>query len=816
MKKTEKYLLLALLFALSVSVAACIFSFKNETPQVSATEYRFGSGYLLIGEKDPTDTYDRLIFEYKFDSGYDDKVLVVNMANGWSGAYAAHSMKFGPSGYISGPSVVTCESAEDGYIKVTITDDPAKRSSSAINIPVNDLFVYSTSYTTAVGTIRNVQLLKTTVTVSGGDFAAGTPYTDETTPRPYIRINQPVTVVADDPEDGYYFLNWTVGGEVVSSDESYTFTVTGDTALVANYRAYDGTKYADGASYDIKPTAEKNYDYIEFDYKVVSGTVGFAILPSGTDKWSKFYGYFSLTTTGLSSAYSGLTAELGDDKYYHLTIDIASITHYTTELPDAITQNISEIFIKDGNSTGDVYIKNLEFGYYETPMIEGASVRLKEPYGIRFRANVPAKIIGDSGSRVYRTFGMLILPYDYIEDIAGFNASGDIEQQLIDNGKKYKKYSCTPVLENGEYYIQASLTNIKAGNLARNFIGIAFYEKGNTKVYNYNPACKRTIKNVAKAAVNADVTSNGDKKEFLVDTASEYVYDGSDTLSIITDRPAVVGEDVIEFYYKRNTAGSMSFAVIDDNFANGMSNFYGYFSIADGNLQEYSGVQVTPVKDSWEYSSDSTFAIKNGASMWYRVVVDPSVMDKTSGTYATVKGLTSFNKLYFRMSNQAEGLTFEVSCVRVRKKTVEDGAIYLRGKNINPQNLVNKIPPVTLTSASTLTYYFKQLSSKGRYDNIDHMRVYFNRGSNSNYLVFDVLTGSTAAKTDGTANKAYEQSVGYVDHTTFAYVTDENDPYYGWFKVTTDLNSIAHEGNLTNLYSWYTKGEYLIGGFSAS
>ena len=46
--------------------------------------------------------------------------------------------------------------------------------------------------------------------------------------------NQTITVLAE-PNDGYLFLNWTVNGQVVSTDNPYTFVVNEDTELVANF-----------------------------------------------------------------------------------------------------------------------------------------------------------------------------------------------------------------------------------------------------------------------------------------------------------------------------------------------------------------------------------------------------------------------------------------------------------------------------------------------------------------------------------------------------------------------------------------------------
>ena len=45
------------------------------------------------------------------------------------------------------------------------------------------------------------------------------------------------------PAEGYQFVNWTVGEEVVSTENPYSFTVTADVALVANFELIPPTKY---------------------------------------------------------------------------------------------------------------------------------------------------------------------------------------------------------------------------------------------------------------------------------------------------------------------------------------------------------------------------------------------------------------------------------------------------------------------------------------------------------------------------------------------------------------------------------------------
>ncbi len=50
------------------------------------------------------------------------------------------------------------------------------------------------------------------------------------------------------PNEYYVFVNWTKGGDVVSTEMSYTFNVTGDGTYVANFTAMEGTHVGSGAT----------------------------------------------------------------------------------------------------------------------------------------------------------------------------------------------------------------------------------------------------------------------------------------------------------------------------------------------------------------------------------------------------------------------------------------------------------------------------------------------------------------------------------------------------------------------------------------
>ena len=71
--------------------------------------------------------------------------------------------------------------------------------------------------------------------------------------------NASCTVTAT-PADGYVFANWTVNGNVVSTDAEYTFNVTSDMDLVANFT--EGIMIGDGgiATHDVLPS----YNYYNY------------------------------------------------------------------------------------------------------------------------------------------------------------------------------------------------------------------------------------------------------------------------------------------------------------------------------------------------------------------------------------------------------------------------------------------------------------------------------------------------------------------------------------------------------------------------
>ena len=277
------------------------------------------------------------------------------------------------------------------------------------------------------------------------------------------------TVTANTPATGYYFLYWKDGdNEIVSRDASYTFTVTKDVELTAHYRAYDGTKYDGSTQLRLNTPADKAYSAVSFEFKFSTSVseIRFKITGGGVE--DTYYGDYFLGANGIAA--TGMTTTTLSDGYMRVSIIFASLTSHTETLPDPV-KNIK--FEKSGNT---VYFRNVIWEEsLSFSMQNGASVRTNTPNGIKFMAKIPVSLYDSDAD-----YGMVILPYDLIEDIDGFDFDGDIIEQLDEAEVRYRIFSCTPVQRAGVgYIIQASIINIKESNLERGFFGIGFkYKNG--------------------------------------------------------------------------------------------------------------------------------------------------------------------------------------------------------------------------------------------------------------------------------------------------------------------------------------------------
>ena len=99
-----------------------------------------------------------------------------------------------------------------------------------------------------------------TVVVNAADASQGT----ATTSSDEVKQNRNVTITAT-PNEGYKFVNWTVNGEVVSTENPYTTKVTANIEYIANFTVCytdNGYEWVDlGLPSGLKWAAFKNLQY---------------------------------------------------------------------------------------------------------------------------------------------------------------------------------------------------------------------------------------------------------------------------------------------------------------------------------------------------------------------------------------------------------------------------------------------------------------------------------------------------------------------------------------------------------------------------
>ena len=156
----------------------------------------------------------------------------------------------------------------------------------------------------------------------------------------------PCTVTAT-PADGYMFTSWTVNGAIVSTDAEYTFNVTDDTNLVANFTL--GVMIGSGtATSDFLPS----YNYYKYSLTEQIYTpaelggagliTSIAFYNGGATKTRTLDFYMKATTKNSFSSASDWIAVTAADKVFSGTV--------TMTANDWTTITFSTPFLYDGNS----------------------------------------------------------------------------------------------------------------------------------------------------------------------------------------------------------------------------------------------------------------------------------------------------------------------------------------------------------------------------------------------------------------------------------------------------------------------------------
>ncbi len=140
-------------------------------------------------------------------------------------------------------------------------------------------------------------------------------------------------------------------------------------------------------------------------------------------------------------------------------------------------------------------------------MVKGASVRLDNPSGLKFTAEIEGEYVAGEAT----SYGMMIVPYDYLVTAGVEVADGtDYVTKLMEAYEEGVIPVAPIVAENlpakadkeGGYYIEHSIVNLAEKNFDRRFFGIAFEKVDDAYTYATTVENSRSIMEVASGALN--------------------------------------------------------------------------------------------------------------------------------------------------------------------------------------------------------------------------------------------------------------------------------------------------------------------------
>ena len=146
----------------------------------------------------------------------------------------------GDGTYNNGETVTLTATANEGYIFVNWTEDGEE-----VTAETEFTFVITEDRSFVANFIAIYDLVLSVNIEGAGEVTGAGTFTDGET----------VTVTAT-ANEGYEFVNWTEDGEVVSTEAEYSFVITGDMELVANFVEVEGVdeQYAQTLSLYPNPT----------------------------------------------------------------------------------------------------------------------------------------------------------------------------------------------------------------------------------------------------------------------------------------------------------------------------------------------------------------------------------------------------------------------------------------------------------------------------------------------------------------------------------------------------------------------------------
>ena len=272
-----------------------------------------------------------------FDDGTESQSLTIS-----SGSSANYTLEIGNGTHVT---LTWVSGSYDGECSFTVSYEGDAVIFSQTSRPGAGVLYEFDCNCGAASAVYNVTVASSNTaqgTVSGGgEFGFG----------------QSCTVTAT-PADGYMFTSWTMNGEIVSSSATYTFTVSSDMNLVANFA--EGTMIGDGgdATNNYLPTYNY-YNYALSEQIYTSAELGGASLITsiafyngGTEKTRTLDLYMKNTTKSSFSGNTDWIAVSASDKVFSgsvtFTADDWTVITFSTPFVYDGTSNV--VLVTDDNS----------------------------------------------------------------------------------------------------------------------------------------------------------------------------------------------------------------------------------------------------------------------------------------------------------------------------------------------------------------------------------------------------------------------------------------------------------------------------------
>ena len=379
--------------------------------------------------------------------------------------------------------------------------------------------------------------------------------------------NQSCTVTAT-PADGYMFTSWTQNGSIVSTEATYTFNVTADTDLVANFAS--GVMIGSGTDTNENLPSNSYYNYTlseqiytKAELGIAGAITSIAFYNGGSAKTRTFDIYMKSTTKSSFSGSTDWISVSSSDKVFSGSVEMVAgdWTTITFATPYVYDGNSNVVLVTDDNtgsysqgmacrvfsassqalyvrSDGTNYNPNSPSSYNGTVLSVKNQVILTkepistEPVNITVSAS-PAQAATVSGGGEY-TFGQtctVAATPNAGYTFTGWTENGNVVStelsysftatadrnlvanfiQAVEIGTASSTNSYLPTYNYYNYSFTEQIYTAQEIGVAGTINGIAFYNEGTEKTRTLDLYVKATTKSTFSSKTDWVSMSNSDK-----------------------------------------------------------------------------------------------------------------------------------------------------------------------------------------------------------------------------------------------------------------------------------------------------------------